>query len=377
MNDAAPTKTEIKLTDEQESATGMVEAWIDDHLEQEFRLGGFAGTGKTTVIRELTSRLDMRCAVASFTGKAVAVLRSKGVKAAQTLHRLMYDPIPGTSPPQFEKKKDLSFDLVVVDEASMVSEQLYADLKSFGIRILFVGDPGQLEPVGDDPYLMARPDVVLSTIHRQALGSPILKFAEKVRKGKMPWMVGSVDRTDGIEGRLELCEPPRFWKLVADADQVICGFNRTRHELNSQLRAEKAFHMEALNVGERLICLRNNRWLGIFNGMILIVKRIIGESNGSYIVHVDDEYGNEIKFLNIWKGQLGSDPMTEHEIRNHVPKMTALCDYGYAITAHKSQGSEWDTVAVFEEIWEEKWEPARWRYTAATRAAVNLVYCRQ
>jgi len=358
MDDETSTKLdEIDLTEEQELAVKQINDWLDKDTKQEFRLGGYAGTGKTTVIKVLTSRWVHRYAVVS-------------------LHRLIYYVVPGTSPPEFTKKHSLDEEVIVVDEASMVSQQLYDDLRSFGKPILFVGDPGQLEPVGDDPYLMEEPDVVLETIHRQARGSPILKFANKVRTGSMPWREGQhVDRSDGQLGRFECCNPGRFWEIVQEVDQVICGFNKTRHDLNKQLRVPLGFHQKDMNVGEKLICLRNHHKLGIYNGQMLFVDEIVGKTMRSYILHVHDESGAEIKFLNIWRAQLGNPPLTE-AAKRRVPKMTALCDYGYVITAHKAQGSEWDSVAVWEQLWPEKWETSRWRYTAATRAAVSLYYYR-
>src|ERR1041385_192208 len=251
--------SEIELSEEQQSAVSVITKWLDDPLGQpEFKLGGYAGTGKTTVIKFLLKELRNKYSivVCAFTGKAVNVLGKKQVMA-QTMHSLMYNVIPqldGTI--KFEKKSFLEADpdLIIVDEASMISSDLYRDLLSFRRRYLFVGDPGQLEPVGDNPNLMQFPDMILSKIHRQAELSPIITLANSVRQGSMP----SITKVDGLWVKQKQITSPEF----LSNDQVICAKNATRKLFNDKIRLFKKLPAGQICPGDKLICLRNNTSYG-------------------------------------------------------------------------------------------------------------------
>jgi len=177
----------IDLSPDQARALEEIERWRTSSTKR-LTLGGYAGTGKTTLIRELINQHD--ASVCAFTGKAAFVLQSKGVEAT-TMHRLLYRPVRVGGEVRFVKVQDLPTELVIVDEASMVDKVLMRDLESFPVKVLYVGDHGQLEPVGDDPGLMRDPDIRLEQIHRQASGSPIIQFAHHVREGHAPRSFGS------------------------------------------------------------------------------------------------------------------------------------------------------------------------------------------
>jgi exodeoxyribonuclease-5 len=112
-------------------------------------------------------------------------MRQKGIEDARTIHSVIYTPNPnedGTVTFLLRPRYELAdIDGFLVDETSMVSKQLHRDMLSFGKPIIFVGDHGQLPPVGDDVYLMADPDYKLEEIHRNA--GPIAHFAGQLRKG--------------------------------------------------------------------------------------------------------------------------------------------------------------------------------------------------
>ncbi len=343
----------MKLTDEQEAALQTVLASTRPYAT----LGGLAGSGKTTIIRELVERVP-NVRVLAPTGKAAQVLRRKGV-AADTIHSWLYPP------PEEDLNGDLIWgdpapeetpDLIVVDEASMVYRELFQDLMSLGIRVLFVGDHGQLEPVGDNPNLMANPDVRLETVMRQAAESPILSFAHTVRTG------GTMTTRD-VPG-LRVARPFELNRdTLLSFDQVICAFNRVRQDLNRRMRGTGP-----LADGDKVICLRNDRRRGLFNGLIGYVSGtpvVMGEA-----VHFDfvSEEGRLYSRVSAWRGQFGAERTEMALDRKHQ-----LFDFGCAVTCHKSQGSEWDSVLVVEGLCEH-WSMQRWRYTAATRAAKELVY---
>jgi exodeoxyribonuclease-5 len=257
----------------------------------------------------------------------------------------------------------------------MLSTELYNDLKAFGIPVLYVGDPGQLEPVGDNPNLMLKCDVVLSKIHRQAEQSPIITLAHTIRNG------GSFIRQqhDGLYVR------DKGYRLddLRSHDQVICAKNKTRNDLNDRLRINMpGFVDKGLMKGEKLIVLRNNRQHLVFNGLLLFVDEVIGEEMirpkygppkwKCWIINCHDETDFPYRKLPIWQ-----DPFVrELDKGEYPPKEVVHADYGYVITCHKSQGSEWNKVMVIDE-WmpPQVWDMKRWRYTAITRAAKELTYC--
>jgi exodeoxyribonuclease-5 len=328
-------------------------------------IGGYAGTGKTEVIREIQRRSG--AAVCAYTGKAVDVLRGRGVEA-QTLHSLIYHAreLPGGDV-RFDRVQELPADAVVVDEASMLDADLHADLLSFGKPTVFVGDMGQLEPIGDDPRVMDDPDYVLDEILRQEWRSGIVRLAEAVRKGAAPeeWARVAPDVPDvRVTPRDEIARRP---DEVLDADLIICPYNRTRRMLNELVRDRRGFRGRYPVTGDRLICLRNDRRAGLYNGMTGVVADVLSERPMRLAIAVDGGGEREVSPV---PAQFGR----ERTLQGRVPRGKSLWDYGYAVTAHKAQGSEADTVAVYEPSLPRDWDAARWRYTAVTRAKRRLIY---
>lgn len=352
-----------ELSPDQAIVLAKIEAWIRNPGAQQYlTVGGYAGTGKTTLIARLIRMFDF-ISVCALAGKAAQVLRSKGVPAS-TIHSLIYIP---------EEQADGSIlyllrgnlnptKIVFVDEASMVNADLLRDLSSFGLPILFVGDHGQLEPIGDSPNLMASPTLRLEKIHRQAADNPILKIAHAFREGNP---VAYADYNKGDQ--LKVVRKPEFWNLINPDYQIICGFNATRHSVNRIVRKQLG-HEGTLVENERIIVLRNNRDFGVFNGQQLTVKKIIRRSPRSIRAEVEDDDCRRFE-LTFMVQQFGIDAMIDHRDRSII-----LADYAYCITCHKAQGSEYPRVLVLDEM-AAKWDRKRWRYTAATRAKNELIYC--
>ena len=193
----------LALTQDQKRAQEAIFAWWRSRPKQVLTMGGYAGTGKTTVIAETIKRLAKRPRIAfcCYTGKASDILREKLVKAGAikngdycgTIHGLIYEKIgedegdDGKTEILWRKRDSVKADFLVVDEASMVSKEVWNDLSSYGVPILAVGDHGQLPPVGDKYNLMESPDVRLEIIHRQAQESPIVKLSLMAREvGRIP-----------------------------------------------------------------------------------------------------------------------------------------------------------------------------------------------
>lgn len=374
-----PAVPDIILTTEQQSALDTIMDWLKG-AKQQFKLGGFAGTGKTTLNKSVVAacnKAGIALDVCAFTGKAVNVLHRKGVQAC-TMHSLMYDVIDlGKGVIAFEKKTKLEGrpKLVIVDEASMVSTELFNDLISFGTKCLFVGDPGQLEPVGDNPQLMMQPDITLQTIHRQAENSPIIKLANWVRKGGA--ILGS-----SHEDLVVMTKAYPIDKASAH-DQIICAKNATRLKLNKAVREYRQLPLGKLVLNEKIIVLKNNINYGVFNGMIMFVRNITDEDKDFYICNCEDEVGRKFHDLPIWKqpfenpDSIKNDSVPPKYMTDSGKRVNSVyATFGYVITCHKSQGSEWNNVLVWDEWMPPHiWDMKRWRYTAITRAAKKLTYC--
>ena len=362
-------------------------------------IAGYAGTGKTTLVKFLVATLQNQFKLdpqkdicyTAFTGKACQVLQKKGNKPVSTLHRLLW-----TFKPRGEKKFirekiiPLTYKIVIVDECSMIDSEVLKELGTHReCHFIFLGDPGQLPPVikdsnlGETGYdLLQKPHIFLDEVMRQAQESEIIKLSMDIREGKriMPF-------------KEELTTGHLLW-----ADQIICGTNATRVSLNNQVRSLMGFGTEPED-GDRLICLRNS-WenasdLGepLVNGSIGILQK----AYSSFIrtphyksvpvicgnIKLDEEDMYEDLILDkksIVEGQYGLDWKTyssmfkSKKYHNLVPLEFT---YGYAITCHKAQGSEWNKVLVFEEKFPfDKEEHKRWLYTACTRASSRLILVR-
>lgn len=375
----------IELSPDQEQAFEWILGWFRQGGKM-LRLGGYAGTGKTTLIRRIVDEIGWsRVKVCAYTGKAAHVLRGKGLHEASTIHSLIYEPftICGYCKHELASSKSVcsntpycakadaethfrttcavETDLIIVDEASMVDFQIHEDLSSFEIPLLYVGDHGQLEPIGRNPRLMLDPDIRLEQIHRQAEDSPILRFAHRVRQHGLP-------KTEGDAARV-------LYTTVAPADAhtydiVLCGRNKTRVAMNRRIRKMLGFTGDLPQRGERIVCLRNCKDYNLFNGMLATVLDVHTHEDLSVpeidLVDDDGKVRTHVPFV---PEQFGSEETLDRSSRRR-----ALFDFGYALTVHKAQGSEWGRVLVLEWIHPET-SAARWRYTAATRAAKELVWC--
>jgi exodeoxyribonuclease-5 len=257
---------------------------------------------------------------------------------------------------------------------SYVASELYDDLISYGIPILFVGDHYQLPPVSKlDFNLMDNPFVTLEKPHRFAENSPIIQLATKVRNGE-PISYGTYGNLISKRKMKSLTDEEKHSFFQSDdlktgESIILCGFNKTRVKLNESIR-KKFGYSGLLNYGERIICLKNNNKTNIplFNGSIGTVKHVAKEYSKYVLTHVEmDGYRDQFRGL-IFKDVFNTE---KPELYGRERKIQCF-DYGYAISTHKSQGSQWKRVCVFEENCP-LWEHNRWLYTAITRAESELL----
>ncbi|MGQ3209697.1 ATP-dependent DNA helicase [Shinella sp.] len=375
----------MEFAPQQDEALKAVSKWLKAGRDPLFRLFGYAGTGKTTLARHFAENVDGDVLFAAFTGKAAQVLRSKGASNARTIHSLIYRP-RGEEEVSDEETGKTSISpmfsinrqspvakaaLVVVDECSMVDEALGKDLMSFGTPILVLGDPGQLPPVSGGGYFTNQdPDYLLTDIHRQARDNPIIHLAMQVREGKD---IGYGEYGAArVIGRNEVDQT-----LVLEADQVLVGTNRTRRRYNQRLRELKGFSTDYPQSGDKLVCLRNDPAKGLLNGSLWQVmsssKETVKPGINLMIRPEDDDMDRGAAKIKLLKAAFEN---LEEEIPWSTRKRYDEFDFGYALTVHKAQGSQWNNVVLFDESFAFRDTRERWLYTAITRAAETLTIVR-
>lgn len=411
----------MQFSPEQDRALMAIKTWMESGTTQVFHLFGYAGTGKTTLAKHIAEGVEGEVLIAAYTGKAAWVLRQKGCDNACTIHSMIYhsrdksrahlkelelaleiligslaesglnDAFIEEHPKVRELHRDIKkesdnadqplfilnhesvvrqADLVIIDECSMVDGQMGSDLLSFGTPVLVLGDPAQLPPIGGGGFFTENitPNVMLEGIHRQAAESPIIRMATTTRN-KEPLTVG--DYGD------DCCVIPQGEKLdterVLAYDQLIVGKNKTRHGANAKIRLLKGLTDIYPTIGDRLVCLKNNSELGLLNGAIFEVLEVDGimDKKVFMTIHPEDSMASLEVHAHVHHF-IG----TEDELGWYEKKEAQEFGFGYALTCHKSQGSQWKSVCVFDESFcfrKDKW---RWLYTAITRAADNVTVVR-
>jgi len=353
----------IVMTPDQQDAVECILHWVvDDPNKQTFTLAGLAGTGKTTILRTVVDLLksehpELEVVVVAPTGKASHVLRTKGVPAT-TIHSFCYrmKGCDDDGKVQFDflpHEVNHSNLLVIVDEASMVNSKIHADLIGTKCRLLFVGDHGQLAPIGGDPGIMEDPDCKLETIMRQGENSAIVQFAHHIRGG------GTPEDFRHDEPAVQFAHKRDFTSIGCDI--WLCASNLNRRWINTRLKTGGA--------EEQVVVLRNDYRADLMNGQIVTMVDIERGANGHPLTAGDQsKYGSHYQFYpDSWLAP--STPYVDYTDKRLV------ADYGYALTVHKSQGSEWDNVAVLaDKDWGD--DLARWQYTAITRARSRLIWVR-
>src|SRR6478736_325156 len=263
------------FTPHQDSALKAVADWLKakpgkNGTPPVFRLFGYAGTGKTTLARHIAEGVDGSVKFAAFTGKAALVMRNKGCEGASTIHSLIYRAREsGVEQPSFELWDDAPASkakLIVIDECSMVDAEMGRDLLSFDCPVVVLGDPAQLPPIqGGGFFTDGEPDAMLTDVHRQAQNDPIVRMSMDIREGR-ELEIGRHGESEVVT-RNEL-DPQR----VLNADQVLVGRNNTRRAYNMRMRQRQNIEDPLPVAGDKLVCLRNNRKKGLFNGGLWRVK---------------------------------------------------------------------------------------------------------
>ncbi len=407
---------------QQDRALVNVSRWLQSPGDRQlFRLFGYAGTGKTTLAKHLAEGVDGTVLFAAYTGKAASVLKASGAPNAQTLHSLIYHPKERSRERMDELKQELaglekmmrdtpeedwqrdwadrrqrlqgeiraeeknarrpdftlnlesalrSASLLVVDECSMVDEEMAQDILSFGTPVLVLGDPAQLPPVKGTGYFTdAKPDIMLTEIHRQARDNPIIDLATRVRSGEaLP--LGQYGESSVITRATP--------ELALAADQVLVGKNATRVSTNRRMRELKDFKGSPFPLaGEKLVCLRNDRELGLLNGTL---HECLADSEmlGGFVnlrIRPEDAPGADPLLVPAHPEHFNGDP---EQIGYWDRRSAQEFTFGYALTCHKAQGSQWGRVLIIDEsgVFRQRDVRQKWLYTAITRAQQQVTVVR-
>lgn len=422
----------LTLSAQQEAAVAQIMHWYrhQRHAQQVARVWGYAGTGKSTILRFIIEELGLQpmhrdgssvggVLFAAFTGKAALVMTRKGTPAS-TIHSLIYRVSEATAVEIDRAEKELfdlqrglarmapaarafaevqisklqlrlmdihkpvfilndqsmvrEADLIVLDEVSMVGHEMAADLLAFGKPILVLGDPGQLPPIkGTGAFTEATPDVMLTEIHRQAGESAIIRLATMARQHQhIPY-----GEHDALVWKM-----PRHAVTPAqmlNGGQVICGRNSTRLHLNAAMKHAAGFPaVYPEGRGEKIICLKNRHDLGLVNGMFVSLSDLQDENHLAFTAAVTTEDGTTVHGRQrFYKGHFDDHVMPDPErARRDWRDVRRLVEttWGYAITCHKAQGSQFPTAIVYDDgLGRTAEDRARWLYTAITRAEWGLV----
>ena len=370
-------------------------------------IAGYAGAGKSTLVRFIIEELktygvkETDVCFACFTGKAAQVLLKKGNKNVITLHKLLYKSIPKESGGFVRiPNPSIPYKIVVVDEVSMAPKTLMDLLFKHDVYVICLGDPFQLPPVDkkEDNHLLDAPHIFLDEIMRQAQESEIIQLSMAIRENR------PIEVFQGKEVQI-LNKEELNTGMLTWADQILVATNATRVSINTQMRKLLNFGEQPQD-GDKIICLRNywdcfsdneeplvNGTIGILKNSFLTKRylpRIVKSTDG--LSHIDLIMGDFISDSGMYfhslemdkkmidTGEFSLDWKTVYQL-NRNPKTRDIppleFTYGYAITCHKAQGSEWDKVLVIEEKFPfDKTEHARWLYTAVTRSSEKLVLVR-
>lgn len=385
---------------DQTRAIDSVGAWLKNNPVQSgkpyYYLAGFAGCGKTTLAKHLASLQDGATKFATYTGKAALVLSKKGCPAT-TIHSLIYMPqsavmqeiqdleaelSAGVTPAREQiiyrrlaKLREPSFtlrmrdqlagcSLLVIDEVSMLNAEMANDLLSYGIPILVLGDPGQLPPIEGTGFFTNRtPDFMLTEIHRQAAESPVIRLATLAREGK-PIKFGDYGTSKAIS-RMKISKPDAL-----EVSQILCGSNKARIQMNAENRQLRGLIGQFPVVGDRVICLRNNPKQLLLNGTMAEVMEDYDIETKKIKIKTDDD----ITFETSIHPECFTNPERVKAWDYRQRCIYNEFDYGWAITGHRAQGSQWPSVLVFADMF--RWDSdlfKKWLYTSLTRAEDRVI----
>lgn len=391
----------IELTDEQEvsAASALNHIVLSDLAKRTgymhpnnpngYVIAGYAGTGKSVVIEFIyntLSRMGIIGTVISFTGRAASNLSSRGIPA-KTAHSVLKEPVLDSNGNLLHFRDKTVDDILatvgsflIIEEASMMPEDINEIILQLSIPLLYVGDDAQLQPVNSTSIFdsMANGNHVewpvnfVEKIRRQGEGSDIIELATNIRLyNRIAISNRNSDEVHLVRKDASFMRKflPQNWSRY---EIILCPTNKTRKMINAKIRALKGYHSDTPLVGERLICTRNdykeNRFLA--NGELFEVTSKFGTQKGihKYTLKSVDTDGKMVT-VEIDDEMFISEQRTK---KNEGNKELSDFTYGYCISTHKSQGSTFESVLYIDEDVSYFMDQQSLRYTAVTRAAKHV-----
>ena len=388
------------LTDEQQSLVKDCYNWFYNENSLVFEYAGGPGTGKSFVLKFIIEYLGInknQIAPMAYTGAAAVNMRTKGLMNAGTIHSWIYHT---SKSKKYDKDGNIVMDdyfnrpretldfipklklknikLIIIDEAYMVPFEMKQDIERFGIKIIACGDPNQLPPINSKPaYLTGNNVRLLTKVMRQKENSFIVKLAYDKLKG--------LPISNGYYGDvLVINEDELTDQMIMTSDIVICSKNSTREYYNNKIRELYGFKGKTPQYGERVICRSNNKYEIVDN--INLANGLIG-----YVMNYPDVSGFDGKtFRLLFKPDLLKTPFDikasykyftapyqqRDALKNDKYLEGEKFEFGYAITAHLSQGSQFNNVIVIDEPMMGNINE-RLSYVAITRARKRLIYVKR
>lgn len=393
----------VQLSAGQERALDRMGRWVRELPKQVFVLDGPAGSGKTTIVKRVIENVDGLVLCAAPTGKAALRMKQLGYPKPQTLHKLLFNPkdrsqervrelemqlreLEAATPPTpqakleraskelnaarrkaasplFEGKEESDLahaKLLIVDEGFMVDKQVGLEAIGYKTPILVMGDSAQLPPIGGPAFFARRaPDQLLTEVHRQARDNPVLRLATDARERRLP--------AYGVYGDSKVVDKLSMQEAMQH-DQILVGRNHTRRAKNKGIREILGRKTWVPEVGDRVICRKNQHSLGLINGSmwrVLEVGQVIDEEV-PMLLKSDDGYEDTEIYV-----RMHAHPFRGEDVPSEVLRMSSLGDHGYVITTHLAQGSEWNSVMVNVEP-VHNCDYFRWLYTAISRARLRV-----
>ena len=421
----------LNYTTDQTKALLDIQKLIDDNKQAYYLLAGYAGTGKTTIAENIANYSNASgrpVSIIAPTNKAAKVLNDKlkasGLSAmASTIHSAIYgQPDPETG--EWVTSKKAVNSLILVDESSMISKEVMDDLLnvvSGGNNILvFMGDSFQLEPVGEDSGLftgkvkeIGKSKSELKEVRRQSLDSNILKIATITRTdGKAYIPSESIANFEISPSKAKFVADFRSAIAAGESAVAIVATNNERMIMNQAARMSKfGANKQVIEEGESVISVANST--DFPNAETFTVATLDGEPTVHPITFEAKDgkkttYDMHLTYFRTQDGKLGKMfffPTLDKPSLYHAEILKAIREsnrslfesldngidiiankkgyklspniiigtYGYAVTAHKSQGSQWEKVFVNQNYTAPTGNAARWYYTAITRSSKDVV----
>lgn len=425
------------LSDHQMDAVNAARNWFKNNpLDRHFYLGGYAGTGKSTLLPVLIDALGVYPSDIAFmapTGKAARVMRQKLREAeiyaeCKTIHSSIYMPrqqkaealekqkdaleleidqriLEGDDPAELYTKLEIvnaelneayienegpkfffnmdspvfTKKLILCDEASMVGKHIADDLYKIGVPLIAIGDPGQLPPVKDDAGLTDRdPDFFLTEIHRQAADNPIIWLSQLARNHEDIPLGNYGDAVRVVRRR----DDDLTFNPEVDV-QVLVGTHKKRWNVNQGIRNMLGYTTSGPCASEPLLICKNSRNTpSLINGAAVVCSEDTGDlvkGIASFPLKITEEDGTE-RTIQACQGIFEETFLKQKDGFScdvqaawKAKRLAEHVDWGWAMTCHKAQGSQWSSVVVHDESSVFREDAAKWLYTAITRAADKLM----